>query len=343
MTAPHVPDVPDAARPPTDEYSHQAVLADEAVDALRIDDSPVAGGSVRREGVYVDATFGRGGHSRLILGRLAPAGRLIAIDRDEAAMAAGRALKDARLVLVHEHFGALAAALRAAGVAADGEVEGVVDGVLIDLGVSSPQLDEAERGFSFRFDGPLDMRMDQSRGVTAAEWLAVAEEEQIREVLERYGQERFAKQVAKAIVAARAGGPLLRTRQLATLVGKAVRTREPGQDPATRTFQALRIHVNQELEELTQVLPQCVDALAPGGRLVVISFHSLEDRIVKRFLREHSQPPRLPSRLPLRAAEMPPPPLALVGKLQRPDDAEIAANPRARSAVMRVAEKAEAA
>jgi 16S rRNA (cytosine1402-N4)-methyltransferase len=341
VTVPHVPDVPDAARPPTDEYSHQAVLADEAVDALRIDDSPVAGGSVRREGVYVDATFGRGGHSRLILGRLAPAGRLIAIDRDEAAIAAGRALQDARLVLVHEHFGALTAALRAAGVAADGEVEGVVDGVLIDLGVSSPQLDEAERGFSFRFDGPLDMRMDQSRGMTAAEWLAVAEEEQIREVLERYGQERFAKQVAKAIVAARAGGPLLRTRQLATLVGKAVRTREPGQDPATRTFQALRIHVNQELEELSLVLPQALKALRPGGRLAVISFHSLEDRIVKNFFRDNARPDDLPTRLPVRAADLPAPRLHIIGKPVRASQRELARNPRARSAVLRIAEKPE--
>ena len=345
MTEPHAPDVPDAARPKTDEYSHQAVLADEAVDALRIDDSPVAGGGARREGVYVDATFGRGGHSRLILGRLAPAGRLVAIDRDEAAMAAGRAFQDARLLLVHEHFGALAAALCEAGVAGSEDrgagFEGVVDGVLIDLGVSSPQLDEAERGFSFRFDGPLDMRMDQSRGMTAAQWLAVAEEEQIREVLERYGQERFAKQVAKAIVAARAGGPLLRTRQLAALVGKAVRTREPGQDPATRTFQALRIHVNQELEELSLVLPQALKALRPGGRLAVISFHSLEDRIVKNFFRDNARPDDLPMRLPVRAAELPAPRLRIVGKPIRASERELARNPRARSAVLRVAEKPE--
>ena len=343
MTEPHAPDVPDAAHSTTDEYSHQAVLAEEAVDALRIDDSPAAGGRTRREGVYVDATFGRGGHSRLILERLAPAGRLVAIDRDEAAMVAGRALQDSRLTLVHEHFGALAAALRQVGGAVGGEVEGLVDGVLIDLGVSSPQLDEAERGFSFRFDGPLDMRMDQSRGMTAAEWLAVAEEEQIREVLERYGQERFAKQVAKAIVAARAGGPLLRTRQLATLVGKAVRTREPGQDPATRTFQALRIHVNQELEELSLVLPQALKALKPGGRLAVISFHSLEDRIVKNFIRDNARPDDLPTRLPVRAADLPVPRLQVVGKPVRASQRELARNPRARSAVLRVAEKPGAA
>ena len=205
--------------------------------------------------------------------------------------------------------------------------------------MSSPQLDDAQRGFSFRFDAPLDMRMDTSRGTTAAEWLASAGERELREVIRNYGEERFAKQIAAAVVAARARGPVATTRQLAGIVAKVVRTREPGQDPATRTFQALRIHVNQELEELTRVLPQCVDALAPQGRLVVISFHSLEDRIVKRFLREHSQPPQLPKRLPLRAAELPQPRLKLIGKMQRPSADEIAANPRARSAVMRVAER----
>jgi 16S rRNA (cytosine1402-N4)-methyltransferase len=296
----------------------------------------VDGLKVRANGVYVDCTFGRGGHSREILRRLGGQGRLIALDRDPQAIAARGDIEDERLELVHVGFSELAQVLRERGVAA-------VDGILLDLGVSSPQLDDAQRGFSFRTDAPLDMRMDTSRGATAAGWLASADEEEIREVIRNYGEERFARQIAAAIVAARARGPVATTRQLAGIVAAVVRTREPGQDPATRTFQALRIHVNQELEELTRVLPQCVDALAPGGRLVVISFHSLEDRIVKRFMREHSQPPRLPSRLPLRAAELPAPPLALIGKMQRPADDEIAANPRARSAVMRIAEKAGAA
>ena len=349
MTPSNAPDPPsqaDADTPRTVVFSHQPVLAAEAIDALCIDDSALDGDSVsgggrgrtRREGTYVDATFGRGGHSGLILDRLAPTGRLVAIDRDEAAIAAGRLMQDPRLVLVHAHFGALQAALHDAGVAgtAGGEA---VDGVLIDLGVSSPQLDEAERGFSFRFDGPLDMRMDRSRGMTAAEWLAVEEEEKIREVLELYGQERFAKQVAKAIVAARSGGPLLRTRQLAALVGKAVRTREPGQDPATRTFQALRIYINQELEELSLVLPQALRALRPGGRMAVISFHSLEDRIVKNFFRDNAHPDGLPLRLPVRAAELPPAKLCVVGKPLRATQEEVRINPRARSAVLRIAEK----
>lgn len=310
--------------------SHVPVLLKAAVDGLK----------VRADGVYVDCTFGRGGHSREILRRLGAHGRLIALDRDPQAIAAhgeaDGARDDGRFELVHGSFGGLRDALQARGIRA-------VDGILFDLGVSSPQLDDAQRGFSFRADAPLDMRMDTSRGETAAAWLAYAGEEKIREVIRNYGEERFARQIAAAIVATRTREPLTTTRQLARLVAAVVRTREPGQDPATRTFQALRIHVNQELEELTQVLPQCVEALAPGGRLVVISFHSLEDRIVKRFLREHSQPPRLPSRLPLRAAELPRPPLELVGKLQRPDDAEIAANPRARSALLRVAEKSGAA
>ena len=288
---------------------------------------------MRADGVYVDCTFGRGGHSREILARLGARGRLIAMDRDPHAVALRGEFDDERFELVHGSFSAFAATLAERGI-------GAVDGILFDLGVSSPQLDDAQRGFSFRVDAPLDMRMDTSRGETAAGWLAVADEGEIREVIRNYGEERFARQIAAAIVAARARGPVATTRQLAGIVAAVVRTREPGQNPATRTFQALRIHINQELEELTRVLPQCVDALAPGGRLAVISFHSLEDRIVKRFLREQSQPPQLPSRLPLRAAEMPAPRLTLVGKLQRPDAAEIAANPRARSAVMRIAEKA---
>ena len=303
--------------------SHVTVLLKAAVDGLK----------VRADGVYVDCTFGRGGHSREILARLGARGRLIAMDRDPHAVALRGEFDDERFELVHSGFSAFARVLGERGISA-------VDGILFDLGVSSPQLDDAQRGFSFRVDAPLDMRMDTSRGETAAEWLAAADEGEIREVIRNYGEERFAGKIAAAIVAARARGPVATTRQLAGIVAAVVRTREPGQNPATRTFQALRIHVNQELEELTRVLPQCVDALAPGGRLAVISFHSLEDRIVKRFLREQSQPPQLPSRLPLRAAELPAPRLTLVGKLQRPDAAEIAANPRARSAVMRIAEKA---
>ncbi|MFI4923461.1 MAG: 16S rRNA (cytosine(1402)-N(4))-methyltransferase RsmH, partial [Burkholderiales bacterium] len=216
-----------------------------------------------------------------------------------------------------------------------------VDGVLMDLGVSSPQLEDAERGFSFRFDGPLDMRMDTSHGETAAQWLASTPEKEIGEVIKKYGEERFAKQIAREIVAARARGPVSTTRQLAQIVAKAVRTREPNQDPATRTFQALRIHLNQELEELSLVLPQAVDMLRPLGRLVVISFHSLEDRIVKRFMRTMAQSNPLPEKLPVRAAEMAQPKLRLIGKPIRPSEQEVRANPRARSAVMRVAERTD--
>ena len=304
-------------------HQHVSVLLAEAVDAL----------AIRADGVYVDGTFGRGGHSRAILERLGPAGRLIAFDRDPAAIASGQGIGDARLTLVHSAFSALDEALGQLGV-------DVVDGVLLDLGVSSPQLDDAARGMSFRFDAPLDMRMDTSRGQTAADWLADATVGQITEVIRDYGEERFAHAIAKAIAAARAGGAVATTGQLAALVEKAVRTREPGQHPATRTFQALRIFINQELEELSRVLPACVARLAPAGRLVVISFHSLEDRIVKRFMRDESRPPVLPRRLPLRAADLPPPRLLLVGKAVRPGEAELAVNPRARSAVMRVAERA---
>ncbi len=214
-----------------------------------------------------------------------------------------------------------------------------VAGVLLDLGVSSPQLDTPGRGFSFMRDGPLDMRMDTTRGETAAEWIARADEQEIREVIWRHGEERFAKQVAGAIVAARQLAPILTTRQLAEIVGRAVRTREPGQHPATRTFQALRIHVNQELEELAVTLPQAVEALGPGGRLAVISFHSLEDRIVKNFLRDAATADKLPKNVPVRAKDIPPAPLRLVGKATKPSEAEVRRNPRARSAVLRVAEK----
>ena len=304
---------------------HVSVLLAEAVDAL----------AIRADGVYVDGTFGRGGYSRAILERLGPAGKLIAFDRDPAAIASGQGIGDARLTLVHSAFSALDEALGQLGV-------DVVDGVLLDLGVSSPQLDDAARGMSFRFDAPLDMRMDTSRGQTAADWLADATVGQITEVIRDYGEERFAHAIAKAIAAARAGGAVATTGQLAALVEKAVRTREPGQHPATRTFQALRIFINQELEELSRVLPVCVERLNPGGRLAAISFHSLEDRIVKRFMRDESRPPVLPRRLPLKAADLPAPRLRLIGKAVRPSEQEVAANVRARSAVLRVAERTEA-
>jgi 16S rRNA (cytosine1402-N4)-methyltransferase len=303
--------------------AHVPVLLHPAVDALSI--------QAHANGIFVDATFGRGGHSQLILERLGPHGRLIAIDRDPEAVAAAREIRDPRFLVVGARFGELLRALATAGVSS-------VEGVLFDLGASSPQLDDPQRGFSFRFDAPLDMRMDPTQGPDAGDWLAQADEAEIREVISSYGEERFAKQIAKAIAAARRRGSLRRTGQLAALVATAVRTREPGQDPATRTFQAIRIHVNQELEELSIALPQAVSALRPTGRLVVISFHSLEDRIVKNFIRNAARP-TLPERLPLRASELPAPTLRVVGKPVKPRPEEIRANPRARSAVMRVAEK----
>ena len=297
---------------------HIPVLASEAIDALAVEPA----------GTYVDGTFGRGGHSRAILARLGPQGRLIALDRDPDAEQASRAISDPRFSFFRIKFSALGELLK----------NERVNGMLFDLGVSSPQLDDPARGFSFRADAPLDMRMDPSAGATAAEWLAAAEEQQIREVIRDYGEERFAKQIAAAIVAARARGPLVRTRQLADLVAKAVRTREPGQDPATRTFQALRIHLNRELEEVSLMLPQATAHLAAGGRLAVISFHSLEDRIVKRFLQSLARPD-VPRDLPLRASEMPQPMLKLVGRAVRASAQETRRNPRARSATLRVAER----
>jgi len=305
--------------------AHVAVLAQEAIEALNI----------RSNGIYVDCTYGRGGHSRLILEKLGEGGRLIALDRDPEAVQAASALRDPRFLIVRSPFSRVGDVLQELGVAG-------VDGMLLDIGVSSPQIDDGSRGFSFRSDAPLDMRMDPDQGQSAAEWLATAEESEIREVIRNHGEERFAKQIAAAIVAARARGPVDTTRKLATLVADAVPTREPRQDPATRTFQALRIHVNQELEELSVVLPQCVALLGAGGRLVVISFHSLEDRIVKRFMRAQSRADALPARLPVRARDLPQPRMRLVGRAVRASDRETAANPRARSAVMRVAERTEA-
>jgi len=304
--------------------AHRAVLLEEAVAAL----------AVRPAGIYMDATFGRGGHSRAILARLGPSGRLIALDRDPAAVAAARAIADPRFSITHAPFSELSRVLDAQGAP-------LVHGVLADLGVSSPQLDDPARGFSFRADGALDMRMDPTRGVSAADWLKQATEAEIREAIKKYGEERFAKQIAAALVAAREREPIVGTRQLADLVAAAVRTREAGQDPATRTFQALRILVNRELEEVSLMLPQAAARLAPGGRLAVVSFHSLEDRIVKRFLQRLARP-QLPRDLPIRASEMPQPALRIVGRPVRADAAETAANPRARSAVLRAAERTEA-
>ena len=300
---------------------HRPVLLEESI----------AGLAVRAAGVYVDGTFGRGGHSRAILARLGPSGRLIALDRDPEAEAAARALADSRFRFFRATFSSIGAILREEGLQK-------VDGMLFDLGVSSPQLDDPARGFSFRADGPLDMRMDPSAGPSAAEWLATAEQQEITEVIRSHGEERFAKQIAAAIVAARGREPLRRTKQLADLVGQAVRTREPGQDPATRTFQAVRIHLNRELEEVSLMLPQALSHLGAGGRLAVIAFHSLEDRIVKRFLQAAARP-EVPRGLPLKASEMPQPVVKLIGRAVRASAEETRANPRARSATLRVAER----
>ena len=306
------------------QFDHVPVMGREVVELFL----PVS------TGLIVDATVGGGGHAALLLEARSDL-RLLGIDRDADAVTAARdrlSVFGDRAQVVQGRFGELREILSEHG-------EGNVIGVLFDLGVSSAQLDRPERGFSYRFDAPLDMRMDTSGGITAADWLARATQSEIREVIRTYGEERFAKQIAAAIVAARARGPLRTTRQLAALVAAAVPAREPHQDPATRTFQALRIHVNQELEELSLALPQCVELLRPAGRLVVISFHSLEDRIVKRFLRDAARPDRLPVRLPVRARDLAAPRLRLVGRAVKPDTAEIAANSRARSAVMRIAEK----
>jgi 16S rRNA (cytosine1402-N4)-methyltransferase len=307
----------------SDESAHITVLLEEAVAALAINPS----------GVYVDGTFGRGGHSRKILSQLGAEGRLIAFDRDLAAVEAGRAINDARFTLLHSHFSAMQAKLKDIGVEK-------VDGILLDLGISSPQIDEAERGFSFRFDAPLDMRMDQSCGQTAADYLAIATEKQLAEVIKNYGEERFAKQIARAIIKERDDGRAITTTgQLAKVVAGAIPRFEPGQNPATRTFQALRIFVNQELEELSLTMPQAMAMLAPQGRLAVISFHSLEDRLVKQFIRDQENTDNLPAHFPVRAKDLPQPKLLGVGKAIKPSLAEVERNPRARSAVLRVAQR----
>ena len=306
------------------EYKHKTVLLDEAVDALGISGE-------RANGVYIDGTFGRGGHSRLILEHLGPQGRLIAFDKDTQAIASASEISDPRFHIVHDSFATMTEALQELGVTQ-------VDGVLMDLGISSPQVDDASRGFSFRADGPLDMRMDTTRGISAAEWLASEDEEKIREVIKNYGEERFAFQIAKAIVARRQTDAITGTRQLAELVAHAVKTREKGKDPATRTFQAIRIFVNKELEDLEVGLEAAFTALAPFGRMSVISFHSLEDRIVKQFFASKVKVEQPDRRLPIRHLDLPQPQMRLLNRI-KPSDQEVTENPRSRSAILRVSER----
>ena len=308
---------------------HVSVLLREAVNAL----------AVKPGGVYVDGTFGRGGHSKLILSRLGEDGSLVAFDKDLAAVTVGKQINDKRFYIRHGDFSLMCGMLQEMGINS-------VDGVLLDLGVSSPQLEEASRGFSFQSDGPLDMRMNTNLGQTASQWLASVSESCLMGVIRDYGEERFAKPIAKAIVMARARQPIVTTFQLAKIVKTVLhsrqRRRENKQHPATRTFQAIRIFINQELDSLSLVLPQCIKLLNSGGRLVIISFHSLEDRIVKRFMRVAANPDKLPRGLPLRDRDIKQrshQTLRLIGKAMRPSEKEVTANPRAKSAVMRVAER----
>ncbi|WP_279028522.1 16S rRNA (cytosine(1402)-N(4))-methyltransferase RsmH [Gibbsiella quercinecans] len=308
-----------------ENYKHTTVLLDEAVNGLNI----------RSNGTYIDGTFGRGGHSRLILSQLGPEGRLLAIDRDPQAIAAAESIDDPRFTIVHGPFSELAHYVRERGL------EGKINGVLLDLGVSSPQLDDPERGFSFMRDGPLDMRMDPSRGQSAAEWLMKAEAEDIAWVLKTFGEERFAKRIARAIVERNQLEPMTRTKELADLIANASPVREKHKHPATRSFQAIRIYINSELEEIERALAGALEILAPQGRLSVISFHSLEDRIVKRFMRHHSRGAQVPAGLPLTEAqlrELGGRTLKALGKMM-PSEVEVAENPRARSSVLRIAER----
>jgi 16S rRNA (cytosine1402-N4)-methyltransferase len=306
------------------QSSHFSVLLQESVASLVTDN----------DGIYVDGTFGRGGHSRAILARLTAAGRLLAFDKDPQAVDAGRDLEreDSRFGMVHDSFAALAAVAEQRGVA------GRVAGVVLDLGVSSPQLDQAERGFSFLQDGPLDMRMDTTRGISAAEWVNSAQEEEIARVLFEYGEERFSRRMARAIVARRQHTPFSRTRDLADVIVAANPRWERDKHPATRAFQAVRIAINHELEDLEQVLAAALQVLRPGGRLVVISFHSLEDRLVKRFFKQEARGEQFPKGLPITADQMRPA-LSIIGKSQKASSAEVQQNVRSRSAIMRVAEK----
>ncbi len=301
------------------------MLLHEAVDAL----------AIRPDGIYVDATFGRGGHSRLILKKLGASGRLVALDRDPDAIRSAAIVigDDPRFSIVHTSFDALE------DVAVKLGIKGEIDGVLLDLGVSSPQLQDAQRGFSFMHNGPLDMRMNPDDELTAATWLAEASQQQIKQVLSKYGEERFSGRIATAIVAQRQQEPLMTTAQLVELIERAVPRKDPGKHPATRTFQAIRIRINEELQQLSAVLEQALSILGKGGRLSVISFHSLEDRIVKRFLRDHSRVDTLPKGVPVMASQLQQPLLRLVGKAITPSREEIRENPRARSSRLRVAEK----
>ena len=309
-------------------FSHITVMLHEAVDAL----------AIKPDGIYVDGTFGRGGHSRLILSRLGEGGRLLAIDRDPLAIAEAQTIKDPRFEIIPGAFSGLADYLAERGLT------GKIDGLLLDLGVSSPQLDDAERGFSFQKDGPLDMRMDPTSGVSAAQWLAHAEAEDIAWVLKEFGEERFAKKIARAIVHDREQTPFTRTRQLAELIARLVPNKEKNKHPATRSFQAIRIYINSELEEVERALHGALQVLAPQGRLAVISFHSLEDRIVKQFIRRQEKGPEIPHGLPLTEAQLAVNrTLRSVGKAMKPSEEEIAANPRSRSSMLRVAQRLEEA
>jgi len=305
-------------------HEHVPVLLDESMQAL----------AIQASGYYLDGTFGRGGHASALLARLGLGGRLLAVDRDQQAVAAGHALaaRDSRLEVIQARYSALPALASARGWA------GRINGILLDLGVSSPQLDQAERGFSFSVEAPLDMRMDATTGISAADWLASASERQIADALKTYGEERFARRIARSIVDTRGAQPIRTTRELVNLIERAVPTREPGKHPATRSFQAIRIQINQELEELRRFLADVCDLLAGGGRLVVISFHSLEDRIVKRFIRDEAQGASIPKGVPVRDVELCRR-LRAIGQPVRPSPAEIERNPRARSAVMRTAER----
>ncbi|MGB3918605.1 16S rRNA (cytosine(1402)-N(4))-methyltransferase RsmH [Thiothrix litoralis] len=306
------------------QWKHDTVLLQAAVSAL----------NVQSAGIYIDGTYGRGGHSALILEYLGVNGRLIVIDKDPVAIehARQRHAGDPRVHVWHGSFRDFPEALVDAGIT------GNIQGILLDLGVSSPQLDDAGRGFSFMREGQLDMRMDTSRGESAAQWLNRADEPDIADVLWRYGEERFSRQIAKEIVRTRVQSPLETTTQLAELIASVIRKREPGKNPATRSFQAIRIKVNQELDDVEACLQQTLESLAPGGRLVVISFHSLEDRIVKHFFRDVSSPPRLPKGLPV-MPEFIQPPMRTIGKAIRASASEVQDNVRARSAIMRIGER----
>lgn len=309
-----------------EQQAHISVLLQETIDGL----------AIKADGVYIDGTFGRGGHSRVVLSQLGAQGRLFAIDRDPSAIAAAEQFAaDKRFHISHCAFAELAQ------VAATQQIVGEVDGILLDLGVSSPQLDDAERGFSFMRDGPLDMRMDPTSGISAAQWLAKADVEDITFVLREYGEEKFAWKIANAIVNTRDTAPLTRTSQLAALISAtAPKSFKEKKHPATRSFQAIRIYINSELEQVNQALAAAMQVLKPGGRLAVISFHSLEDRLVKQFMRKHSKPAPVPKGMPLTEAQLKQHlPLKLIGKAIMPSDAELAVNPRSRSAVLRIAER----